>query len=167
MAAAFTPFFPPAHQPARFAGPTRTALKAGSGKQGIFSPLVEAAKATLGEDDLKQLRADVIVKHSKVIGKFVDTSQTKFGRLALKTLFEAADSNGDGVLTPQEIKDACAALGFTWIDEDKSKSLVERADVDENDVIDFEEFVSSTPKVLRTNLIRLAKQNGNDLGFLV
>ncbi|GMI33378.1 hypothetical protein TrCOL_g788 [Triparma columacea] len=147
--------------------PTPTALFAGSGKQGIFSPLVEAAKLTLGEDELKQLRADVIVKHSKVIGRFVDTSDTPFGRLALKKLFEAADANGDGVLTQQEIRDACEALGFTWIDDDKSKSLVERADVDENDVIDFEEFVNSTPKVLRTNLIRLAKKNGNDLGFLV
>ena len=111
--------------------PTPTALVAGSGKQGIFSPLVEAAKLTLGEDELKQLRADVIVKHSKVIGRFVDTSDTPFGRLALKKLFEAADANGDGVLTQQEIRDACEALGFTWIDDDKSKSLVERADVDE------------------------------------
>jgi hypothetical protein len=111
--------------------PTPTALFAGSGKQGIFSPLVEAAKLTLGEDELKQLRADVIVKHSKVIGRFVDTSDTPFGRLALKKLFEAADANGDGVLTQQEIRDACEALGFTWIDDDKSKSLVERADVDE------------------------------------
>ncbi|GMH46328.1 hypothetical protein TrRE_jg2930, partial [Triparma retinervis] len=134
---------------------------------GIFSPLVEAAKITIGDDDLKQLRADVIVKHSKVIGAFVDTSTSPFGRIALKKLFEAADKNGDGVLTPSEIKEACSALGFTWIDDDKSKSLVERADVDENDVIDFEEFVKSTPKVLRTNLIRLAKKNGNDLGFLV
>jgi hypothetical protein len=34
-------------------------------------------------------------------------------------------------------------------------------------VIDFEEFCKETPKTLRTNMIKLAKQNGNDLGFLV
>jgi hypothetical protein len=34
-------------------------------------------------------------------------------------------------------------------------------------VIDFEEFAKAAPKVLRTNLVKLAKQNGNDLGFLV
>ena len=62
---------------------------------------------------------------------------------------------------------ACNALGFSWIDEEKSSTLVSRADVDENEVIDFEEFINTTPKVLRANLVRLAKENGNDLGFLV
>ena len=33
-------------------------------------------------------------------------------------------------------------------------------------VIDFEEFVKETPKTLRTSLVKLAKQNGHDLGFL-
>ena len=31
----------------------------------------------------------------------------------------------------------------------------------------FEEFVKETPKTLRTSLVKLAKQNGHDLGFLV
>ena len=35
------------------------------------------------------------------------------------------------------------------------------------EVIDFEEFVKETPKVLRVNLVKLAKSNGHDLGFLV
>ena len=34
------------------------------------------------------------------------------------------------------------------------------------EVIDFEEFVKETPKTLRTSLVKLAKQNGHDLGFL-
>ena len=34
------------------------------------------------------------------------------------------------------------------------------------DVIDFEEFVKETPKTLRTSLVKLAKSNGHDLGFL-
>ena len=35
-----------------------------------------------------------------------------------------------------------------------------------DDIVDFEAFVKQTPKTLRTSLIRLAKENGNDLGFL-
>ena len=42
-----------------------------------------------------------------------------------------------------------------------------RADVDDNEVIDFQEFCEATPKTLRVNLIKLAKKNGDDLGFLV
>ena len=34
------------------------------------------------------------------------------------------------------------------------------------DVIDFEEFVKESPKALRVNLVKLAKANGHDLGFL-
>ena len=44
--------------------------------------------------------------------------------------------------------------------------LICKADQDKNEVIDFEEFVKETPKALRTNLVKLAKQNGHDLGFL-
>ena len=33
-------------------------------------------------------------------------------------------------------------------------------------VIDFEEFVKESPKALRVNLVKLAKANGHDLGFL-
>ena len=44
---------------------------------------------------------------------------------------------------------------------------MKKADKDQNDVIDFEEFVKETPKVLRTSLVKLAKKNGHDLGFLV
>ena len=35
-----------------------------------------------------------------------------------------------------------------------------------DDIVDFEAFVKQTPKTLRTSLIRPAKENGNDLGFL-
>ena len=40
----------------------------------------------------------IISQHSKVIGKFVDTHESKFGQIALKSLFEAADKDGNGVL---------------------------------------------------------------------
>ena len=116
---------------------------------------------------MTQLRAKVILEHSKVIGKFVDTSDSKFGRIALKTLFAAADSNEDEQLSVEEVRKACNALGFSWLDTEKVDKLVSKADIDENDYIDFEEFCNSAPKVLRTNLVKLAKKNGNDLGFLV
>lgn len=136
-------------------------------KRGLFSPAVDKTKDIIGEEKLIQLRAKVILEHSKVIGKFVDTSESKFGRIALKTLFTAADSNGDGQLSVEEVRDACNALGFSWLDTEKVEKLVSKADIDENDYIDFEEFCKSAPKVLRTNLVKLAKKNGNDLGFLV
>ena len=59
-----------------------------------------------------------------------------------------------------------SAQGFNWLDE-RAGDIVARSDVDENEVIDFEEFATAAPKTLRTNLIKLAKQNGNDLGFLI
>ena len=69
---------------------------------------------------------------------------------------------------------------------------MKKADKDKDEVVDFEEFVKETPKVtlcqprrkvrpvnsvssrgcgcdqvLRVNLVKLAKRNGHDLGFLV
>ena len=135
-------------------------------KVGLFSPLVYGAKAALGEQELLQLRAKVISEHSKVIGKFVDTHESPFGQLALKTLFEAADTDGSGDLDKKEVEAALKALGFS-VEEKTVDGIVGRADVDDNDVIDFEEFCKDAPKTLRMQLIKLAKQNGNDLGFLV
>ena len=82
---------------------------------GIFAPGVLAAKQVLGDKELNKLRAEVIALHSKVITKFVDTSDSQFGRIVLKRMFEAADKDGDGQLTPQEVRDALNALGFKWI----------------------------------------------------
>ena len=115
-----------------------TALAASKAKFGLFSPAVELTKSIMGEQELKEFRAKVILEHSKVIGAMVDTSESKFGQIALKTLFEAADGDGNGTLDVQEVRDALNALGFTWLDEDKAGQLVSRADVDGNEVIDFE-----------------------------
>jgi hypothetical protein len=136
-------------------------------KMGLFSPLVEGVKAVLGPDELTKLRGKVIAEHSKVIAAFVDTSQSTTGRIALRALFQAADSDGNGTLDREEVRRAVQALGFSWLQGEKVDGLVARADVDENAVIDFDEFCREAPKTLRTNLIKLAKQNGNDLGFLV
>ena len=103
---------------------------------------------------------------TKVISGFVDTSESPFGQIVLKRLFEAADKDGNGTLDREEIKDALYALGFTFVKDKQLDTIMTRADMDGNDVIDFEEFVRETPKTLRTGLVKLAKQNGHDLGFL-
>ena len=115
----------------------------------------------------QKLRGKVIAEHSKVIATFVDTAENEFGQIVLRKLFEAADRDGNGKLDKSEVQAALEALGFSWIDDDKSEALVSRADVNMDETIDFGEFCTSAPKTLRTNLIKLAKQNGNDLGFLV
>jgi hypothetical protein len=136
-------------------------------KEGIFAPGVLAAKAVMGEQELKELRAAVIKKHSKVIADFVDTSESQFGQIVLKRMFEFADKDGSGDLDREEIKSALQDLGFDFMDDKQVDALMKKADSDKNAVIDFEEFVTSTPKALRVNLVKLAKQNGHDLGFLV
>merc|ERR1719231_1969725 len=136
-------------------------------REGIFAPGVLAAKAVLGEQQLKELRASVIAKHSKVIANFVDTSESKFGQLVLRRMFEYADKDGNGTLDKEEVKEALLDLGFDFLDQKQVDTIMKKADSDKNAVIDFEEFVKETPKVLRVNLVKLAKKNGHDLGFLV
>merc|ERR1719488_156535 len=120
----------------------------------------------MGEQELKEFRASVIAKHSKVISAFVDTSESPFGQLVLKRMFEAADKDGNGTLDREEIRDALRALGFTFVQDKQIEQIMGRADENSDEVIDFEEFVKEAPKSLRTNLVKLAKQNGHDLGFL-
>jgi len=134
--------------------------------EGIFAPAVVATADLVGRKELNQFRAKVIAEHTKVIGAFVDTSDSKFGRIALKAMFEAADKDGNGTLDKEEVREALYALGFTFIDNKTLDKVMNRADTDGNEVIDFEEFVKETPKTLRSSLVKLAKTNGHDLGFL-
>ena len=147
-------------------------LKSKSGKeetmvqQGIFAPAVKLTAEIMGRKELNAFRASVIAQHTKVISSFVDTSESPFGRIAMKSLFEAADKDGNGTLDKEEVKEALFALGFKFVDDKQIKQIFKRADSDKNEVIDFEEFVKECPKTLRTNLVKLAKENGHDLGFL-
>jgi len=134
--------------------------------QGIFAPLVKGTKRVMGEKELNALRAKVIAEHTKVISSFVETSESEFGQIVLKRMFEAADKDGNGTLDRDEIKEALHALGFKFIQDKQLDKIMDRADMDGNEVIDFEEFVKETPKTLRVSLVKLAKQNGHDLGFL-
>ena len=149
--------------------PTKAKAKAKPVKKspkGIFAPAVLAAKAAMGEKELNALRAKVIAEHTKVISAFVDTSESRFGQIALRRLFDAADADGNGTLDKQEVRSALQALGFEWLEEKQVDQIVKRGDLNDDEVIDFEEFVKEAPRTLRVNLVKLAKQNGHDLGFL-
>jgi len=76
------------------------------------------------------------------------------------------DVNGNGTLDRREVRDALHALGFTFIEDKQLDKIFSRADENDDLVIDFEEFIKETPKTLRTSLVKLAKTNGHDLGFL-
>mmetsp|Transcript_39532 Transcript_39532/g.114437 ORF Transcript_39532/g.114437 Transcript_39532/m.114437 type:complete len:222 (-) Transcript_39532:56-721(-) len=137
----------------------------GHGKGGPLAPFVILAKKVLGEEELNQLRGKVIAEHSKVIGGFVDTSKTGFGETVLRMLFELADTNKNGTIEEEELAVALRKLGFD-LKDNQIKGIFDRADKDENGAIDFEEWRKEAPSTLRTNLIKLAKRNGGDLGFL-
>merc|ERR1719333_1975666 len=103
----------------------------------------------MGIKELNKLRADVIKKHTKVISAFVDTSESKFGQIVLKKMFEAADKDDSGALDREEVKEALDALGFTFTTDKDVDKIMRKADLDENEVIDFEEFVKEAPRALR------------------
>merc|ERR1712038_229921 len=136
-------------------------------KEGVFSPIVFASKKVLGEENLNQLRGKVISLHSGVIGSFVDTHSTPIGSKIAQTLFVVIDENKDGTLDQKELKAAFQALGFSWLQDKQVAGIMKRADKDENGVIDYEEFGAELSKTLRTNLIKLAKKNGEAMGLLV
>jgi hypothetical protein len=134
-------------------------------KEGPLSPMVVLAKKVLGDAELNKLRGKVIGLHSDVIGSFVKTANSPFGEQVLKTMFQLADQNKNGKIDEQELSASLRALGFD-LAEKQIKGIFERADLDANGDIDFEEFRKEAPKTLRTNLVKLAKRNGGDLGFL-
>eukprot|EP00593_Proboscia_inermis_P001676 CAMPEP_0171295854 /NCGR_PEP_ID=MMETSP0816-20121228/4496_1 /TAXON_ID=420281 /ORGANISM="Proboscia inermis, Strain CCAP1064/1" /LENGTH=127 /DNA_ID=CAMNT_0011768845 /DNA_START=319 /DNA_END=702 /DNA_ORIENTATION=- len=125
-----------------------------------------AAKNIMGENELKQFRAKIILKHTQVIKKFVDTNDSKFGQSVLNNGFEAIDKNGDGVLDMYELDDALKSLGFSWLEKKQMEGILKKADKNKDGTIDIEEFKKAAPATLATNLVKLAKKNGDELGFL-
>jgi Ca2+-binding EF-hand superfamily protein len=101
-----------------------------------------------------------------VIASFVATAETPFGESALKTLFSIVDKDGSGTIEEDELKEAFRILGFTWLQEKQIRGILERADLNQDGRLDIDEWKKEAPKTLRTNLIKLAKKNGSDLGFL-
>ena len=150
----------------RRAPPVQAAVMMGTAKNGIFSPIVRLAKRIVGKERFLSFRGRVIGAHTKVIQAFVDTSDSPFGCLALEKLFELADLDGDGTVDRDELEKALKKLGFYHLSAGQIDAIMKRADSDENCVIDYEEFVKEAPKTLKTNLVKLAKNNGAELGFL-
>lgn len=136
-------------------------------KEGVFSPPVKIAKQVFGDQEINKLRAKIISLHSDIIAKFVDTSETGFGDAVLTALYKLADNNHDGVIQTDELAAALRGLGFDWLQEKQIQGIIQRADKDGNGVIDLKEWKAGAPKTLRTNLTKLAKKNGGEMGLLV
>lgn len=136
-------------------------------KEGILSPLVYAANKIMGKEELNKLRAQIISLHSDIIKSFVDTSDSTFGKAVLRQLFDISDTDNSGYLDKNEVQNALELLGFKWLQEKHVQKIFERADLNEDGEISLEEFMEEAPKTLKVNLVKLAKNNGGDLGLLV
>lgn len=135
-------------------------------KSGILAPMVLFGKQLLGDRQLNRLRGNMIAKHSAVIKSFVGTAETKIGNVVLQTLFHVADRNGNGQIELQELERALGTLGLSWLKEKQIQGIFQRADGDDKGYITMEEWMTEAPKALKTNLVKLAKTNGRELGFL-
>ena len=136
-------------------------------KEGIFSPIVVAAGAVLGPEQLNKVRAKVISIHSDLIKSFVGTSDSAFGQAVLQQLFKYVDADKSGYIDKEELAVALSLLGFKWLKEKQVNAIFERADVNGDGMISLEEFMDEAPRTLKTNLVKLAKNNGGDMGLLV
>ena len=146
----------------------KTPAKSGAvHKRGVFSPVVQLTKMALGDEKLNKLRAKVISLHSDIISNFVNTSDTALGNAVLRQLFEFTDKDKSGTIDETELRAALLTLGFDWLQDKQIKGIFERADTDTNGAIDLDEWMTEAPRTLRTNLIKLAKKNGGDMGLLV
>jgi hypothetical protein len=135
-------------------------------KEGIFSPLVIAAGTILGPDQLNKIRAKAISMHSDIIKSFVETSDSTFGRAVLQQLFKYVDADNSGYIDKNELSVALSLLGFKWLKDKQVDGIFERADVNKDGMISLEEFMDEAPRTLKTNLVKLAKNNGGDMGLL-
>ena len=135
--------------------------------EGVFSPIVYASKKLVGDERINKLRGEIIKIHSLTIGDFVSTHTSPIGTQIAKGLFAIMDADNNGTLDKDELKAGLQALGFSWIQEKEIQQIIKRADKDKNGVIDYEEFEAALSQTLKVNLIRLAKQNGNNMGLLV
>ena len=133
---------------------------------GPFAPLVLLAKDVIGDEKLNKIRAKAIGLHSDVIASFVDTADSETGQKVLKVLFHLADTDKNGAISEEELALAFQRLGFDHLKQKQIAGIFARADADKSGAIDFNEWKAEAPKTLRTNLIKLAKKNGGELGFL-
>ena len=135
--------------------------------EGVFSPIVVAAGAVLGDKMLNEIRGKVIALHSDLIKSFVDTADSEFGKAVLRQIFNLVDVDKSGYLDKKEVATALNMLGFKWLGEKQVDGIFARADENGDAEISLEEFMVEAPKTLRTNLVKLAKSNGGEMGLLV
>mmetsp|Transcript_16026 Transcript_16026/g.37139 ORF Transcript_16026/g.37139 Transcript_16026/m.37139 type:complete len:249 (+) Transcript_16026:292-1038(+) len=157
---------PQAAAPELAAKPAVTKPKKNPDNDGLFAPAVMLTKEIIGITELNKLRGKVIKMHSEVIGGFTETAQSEFGLQVLKVFFTLADKNGDGTIDEEELTVALSALGFDFLKEKEIAQIFKRADGDKNGALDFEEWSKAATPTLKKNLIKMAKKNGHDLGFL-
>jgi hypothetical protein len=136
-------------------------------REGVFSPIVVAAGAVLGDEQLNKIRGKVIALHSDLIKSFVDTADSTFGKAVLRQLFNFVDADKSGYLDRTEVATALGMLGFKWLGDKQVDGIFARADVDGDREISLDEFMIEAPRLLRTNLVKLAKSNGGEMGLLV
>lgn len=141
--------------------------KGGAHKEGVFSPIVVAAGTILGQEQLNKIRGKFITYHSDIIKSFVATSDSKFGNAVLRNLFDLVDTDNSGYIDKDELTKAFNMLGFKWLGEKQVNKIFERADANGDLEISAEEFMEEAPKTLKVNLVKLAKNNGGDMGLLV
>merc|ERR1711935_402416 len=146
--------------------PARTKPKEKVDAEGLFAPAVLLTKEIMGITELNKLRGKIIKIHSTVIGQFTETAQSEFGNQVLKVLFTLADKDGDGTIDEEELAVALQAMGFDFLKEKEIARIFKKADGDKNGRLDFDEWEKAAPKQLKGSLIKLAKKNGHDLGFL-
>jgi len=58
------------------------------------------------------------------MANFVDTSDSPFGQIALKAMFEYADKDGNGTLDKSEVEAALKDLGFDFMTDKEIEKLV-------------------------------------------
>ena len=97
----------------------------------------------------------------------METSDSEFGNAVLQQIFKYVDADKSGYIDKDELSVALSLLGFKWLKEKQVDGIFKRADVNEDGMISMEEFMDEAPRTLKTNLVKLAKNNGGDMGLLV
>lgn len=151
--------------PLQAARPVNVAM-AGAAKDGPFTPTVVGFKVLMGDENLNSLRNYFIKLHGDAQTAAIDTHDTEMGKAMMGWLFDQADKDKNGTIDKQELQEAMQKLGFDWMDEKRIDKFIKKADDNKDEVLQYEEFAKTSPKFLKQSLLKLAKKNGADLGFL-